>query len=95
MSIEPIGKILKKIKRRFDADPENWQVVSGVDKLGNKDLFIGQQPRLWQIKSKPLSPLTSIAMGTSVRHLMTILMNVLASSLQRTLTSFWNARASR
>lgn len=69
MSIEPVGKILKKIKRKFDADPENWQVVSGVDKLGNKDLFIGQQPRLWQIKSKPLSPLTSIAIGTSVRRL--------------------------
>ncbi|HMF33355.1 MAG TPA: hypothetical protein VKK79_18155 [Candidatus Lokiarchaeia archaeon] len=65
MTIEPVGKIIKKIKRRFDEDPENWQAVAGVDNLGNNDLFIGQQPRLWQIKSKPLSPFTSIAMGTS------------------------------
>jgi len=67
--IEPVGKMLKKIKRRFDDDPENWHVVAGVDKLGNKDLFIGQQPNLWQIKSKPLSPFTSVAMGMQARRL--------------------------
>jgi hypothetical protein len=64
MSIEPVGKVLKTIKKKFDQDPENWHAVAGVDKLGNKDLFIGQQPNLWQIKSKPLSPFTSVAMGT-------------------------------
>ncbi len=68
-NIEPVGKMLKRIKRRFDNDPENWHVVAGVDNLGNKDLFIGQQPNLWQIKSKPLSPFTSVAMGTQARRL--------------------------
>ncbi len=67
--IEPIDAQFRKIKRRFDDDPKDWRVLSDIDTRGNKDMFINQREDLWQIKTKPLSPITGIARSCHVRNL--------------------------
>ncbi len=67
--IEPIDAQFRKIKRRFDDDPKDWRVLSDIDARGNKDMFINQREDLWQIKTKPLSPITGIARSCHVRNL--------------------------
>lgn len=69
VEIEPIDAQFRKIKRRFDDDPKDWHVLSDVDPRGNKDMFISQREDLWQIKTKPLSPITGIARSCHVRNL--------------------------
>ena len=51
---EPLGNIIKGIKKKYDKDKENWKVMGGVDKVGNTDLIISQNPNLWWIKSKAI-----------------------------------------
>ncbi len=69
VDIEPIDAQFRKIKRKFDDDQNDWRVLSSMDPLGNKDLFISQRDDLWQIKTKPLSPVTGIASSCHVRNL--------------------------
>ncbi|NMC05005.1 MAG: hypothetical protein GYA24_07335 [Candidatus Lokiarchaeota archaeon] len=66
---EPIDAQFRKIKRRFDDDPKDWRVLSDIDARGNKDMFINQRGDLWQIKTKPLSPMTGVARSCHVRNL--------------------------
>jgi hypothetical protein len=44
-------------------------VLSDVDARGNKDLFISQRSDLWQVKTKPLNPVSGIAMSSHARNL--------------------------
>jgi hypothetical protein len=67
--IEPIDAQFRKIKRRFDDDPKDWRVLSDIDARGNKDMFINQREDLWQIKTKPLNPISGIARSCHVRNL--------------------------
>jgi len=60
---EMIGRILQKIKKKYDKDPENWKVMGGVDQMGNKDLIISQDPSAFWIKSKTIDPYRSISFG--------------------------------
>ena len=69
VEIEPIDAQFRKIKRKFDDDKADWRVLSSLDPRGNKDLFISQRDDLWQIKTKPLSPVTGIASTCHVRNL--------------------------
>ncbi|MEX2680593.1 MAG: hypothetical protein Q6373_003285 [Candidatus Sigynarchaeota archaeon] len=69
VEIEPIDAQFRKIKRRFDEDPKDWRVLSDIDPRGNKDMFISQREDLWQIKTKPLSPITGIARSCHIRNL--------------------------
>ena len=69
VKIEPIDAQFRKIKKKFESDPKDWRVLSDIDPKGNKDLFINQRDELWQIKTKPLSPVTGIASSCHVRNL--------------------------
>lgn len=69
MKIEPVDAQFRKIKKRFDEDPRDWRVLTDVDTHGNKDMFISQRDELWQLKSKPLSPVAGIARSCHVRDL--------------------------
>ena len=66
---ETLGRIIKGIKKKYDKDKENWKVYGGVDKNGNSDLLIGQDPNLWYIKSKNIDPFRAISYG---KHLTSI-----------------------
>ncbi|MFX0100110.1 MAG: hypothetical protein ACFFCS_11060 [Candidatus Hodarchaeota archaeon] len=44
-------------------------MLSDVDARGNKDLFISQRNDLWQVKTKPLNPVSGIARSCHARNL--------------------------
>ena len=69
MKVAPIDAAFRKIKKKFDDDPKDWRVLSDVDDKGNKDLFISQRNELWQVKTKPLNPVSGIARSCHARNL--------------------------
>ncbi|MHA1734228.1 MAG: hypothetical protein ACTSU5_20005 [Promethearchaeota archaeon] len=64
-----IDDVIRRIKKRFDQDPEDWRVYGGRDQRGNSDIFIQQHPHIWQIKLKPVDPFRNIAFGSPARRL--------------------------
>ena len=70
---EALGNIIKGIKKKYDKDKENWRVMGGVDKVGNTDLIISQNPNLWWIKSKAIdqNPMNqrAISYGKELRNI--------------------------
>lgn len=64
-----IADVIKRIKNKYDEDPEDWRVYGGQDPSGNQDIFIQHAPKIWQIKYKPINPLRSVAFGSPVRRL--------------------------
>lgn len=68
---EPLGNIIKGIKKKYDKDKENWKVMGGVDKVGNTDLIISQNPNLWWIKSKAIdgTGFRNISYGKELRNI--------------------------
>ena len=37
---EPIDHVMRKIKKKYDTDQENWNVIGNADKDGNREMFI-------------------------------------------------------
>ena len=66
---EALSNIIKSIKKKYDKDKENWKVMGGVDKAGNTDLIISQNPDLWWIKSKAIDPIRAISYGKELRNI--------------------------
>ena len=69
---EALSNIIKGIKKKYDRDKENWKVMGGVDKVGNSDLIISQNPNLWWIKSKAIDmgyPNRAISFGKELRNI--------------------------
>ena len=67
--IAPIKSIVKKMKKEYDKDPKDWSIIGTHDEQGNNDTFIGKKPNTFWLKSKQLSPYSSLSMGTVVRNL--------------------------
>lgn len=67
--IAPIKTVMKKIKKEYDKDSKDWRVISSNDNEGNLDTFITKKPDAYWLKSKMLSPYSSITMGSVVRNL--------------------------
>jgi len=67
--IKPVKEIIKKIKRKYDSDPEDWRVTGCNDKNGNLDTFITHPPNTFWLKSKAINPFSAISYGSVVRHL--------------------------
>ena len=67
--VKPIQPIVKKMKKEYDKDPKDWNVVSSKDSHGNSDTFIQKKPNTYWLKSKMLSPYSSLSMGTIVRNI--------------------------
>ncbi len=67
--IAPIKPIIKKLKKEYDKDPNDWRVIGSKDDQGNTDTFITKKPNAYWLKSKMLSPYSSLTMGTIVRNI--------------------------
>ncbi|MFO8018886.1 MAG: hypothetical protein R6U96_09635 [Promethearchaeia archaeon] len=67
--VAPISHIVKRMKKEYDKDPKNWRVVGFKDEKGNDDTFITKKPNTYWLKSKQLSPFSSLSMGSVVRNI--------------------------
>ena len=67
--IAPIKPIIKKLKKEYDKDPNDWRVIASKDEHGNTDTFITKKPNAYWLKSKMLSPYSSLSMGSIVRNI--------------------------
>lgn len=67
--VAPIGSVMKKLKKEFDKDKNDWRVLGSKDKDGNVDTIISKKPNHYWLKSKQLSPFSALSMGTVVRNL--------------------------
>ncbi len=67
--VAPIKPIIKKLKKEYDRDPTDWRVIGSNDEHGNTDTFITKKPNAYWLKSKMLSPYSSLSMGTIVRNI--------------------------
>jgi hypothetical protein len=65
--VAPIRPVIKKMKKEFDKDPNGWGVIGSNDEEGNYDTFITKKPNTYWLKSKALSPYSSLSMGSVVR----------------------------
>ncbi len=67
--VAPVSKIVKKMKKEYDRDPKDWRVIGSKDEHGNLDTFINRKPNSYWLKSKQLSPFSSLSMGTIIRNI--------------------------
>jgi len=67
--IAPIKPIIKKLKKEYDKDPNDWRVIGSTDEQGNTDTFITKKPNAYWLKSKMLSPYSSLSMGSVIRNI--------------------------
>jgi len=67
--VAPIKPIIKKLKKEYDKDRNDWRVIGSRDDQGNTDTFITKKPNAYWLKSKMLSPYSSLTMGTIVRNI--------------------------
>ncbi len=67
--VAPIKPIIKKLKKEYDKDPNDWRVIGSKDEHGNTDTFITKKPNAYWLKSKMLSPYSSLSMGSIVRNI--------------------------
>jgi hypothetical protein len=67
--VAPIRPIIKKMKKDFDKDPNGWGLIGSNDEEGNSDTFITKKPNTYWLKSKSLSPYSSLSMGSVVRNI--------------------------
>ncbi|MBN1802495.1 MAG: hypothetical protein JW891_13370 [Candidatus Lokiarchaeota archaeon] len=66
---EPISEVVKKMKKEYDKDPKDWWLIGSNDKEGNTDTFVRKSPNAFWLKSKQLSPYSSLSMGSVVRNI--------------------------
>lgn len=66
---EDISVIMKKIKKKWDADPENWSVLGNVDKDGNREMLISQQPNSYWLKMRTLTSQSNMAYGKELTRI--------------------------
>lgn len=67
--VAPISNIMKKMKKQYDKDPKDWRLIGSKDKDGNDDTFIYKKPNSFWLKSKQISPFSSLSMGTHIRNI--------------------------
>ncbi|MHA1150525.1 MAG: hypothetical protein ACTSR8_20085 [Promethearchaeota archaeon] len=67
--VAPIGPIVKKMKKEYDKDPKNWNLIGSMDKDGNADTLITKKPNTYWLKSKMLSPYSALSMGSIVKNI--------------------------
>lgn len=66
---EPIDKIMRKIKKKWDKDPEGWSVLGNVDRDGNREMFINQAPNSYWLKMRTLTSQSNMAYGKELRNI--------------------------
>ena len=66
---DSIEKTIKKIKKKWDQDKENWIVLSGTDRDGNQEFLIDQAPNSYWLKMRKISDRSSMALGKELRNI--------------------------
>lgn len=66
---KPIDSIIRKIKKKWDKDKENWSIFSNYDRDGNKEMFITQAPNSYWLKMKTVTARSKMAYGVEVKNL--------------------------
>ena len=66
---EPIEHIMRKIKRKWDEDKENWKVLSNLDRDGNQEMLISQDPNTYWLKSRTISAHRNMSYGQELTNL--------------------------
>ncbi len=70
LQAKPIASVMKKMKKEYDnSNKKDWRVISSTDEDGNTDTFITKKPNAYWLKSKQLSPYSSLSMGSIVRNI--------------------------
>jgi hypothetical protein len=66
---KPIDSIIRKIKKKWDADKENWSILSNHDRDGNKEMLITQAPNSYWLKMKTVTARSQMAYGKEIKNL--------------------------
>ena len=66
---KPIDSILRKIKKKWDKDKENWSIISNHDRDGNKEMLITQAPNSYWLKMKTITSRSKMAYGVEIKNL--------------------------
>ena len=66
---KPLDSIIRKIKKKWDMDKENWSILSNHDKDGNKEMLITQAPYSYWLKMKTVTARSQMAYGVEVKNL--------------------------
>ena len=66
---KPIDSIIRKIKKKWDVDKENWSILSNHDKDGNKEMLITQAPNSYWLKMKTVTARSKMACGVEIKNL--------------------------
>ena len=61
---KPIDSIIRKIKKKWENDKENWEIISNHDRDGNKEMLITQSPNSYWLKMKTVTARSYIKMNT-------------------------------
>ena len=69
MEATHVSDVVKKMKKDYDKDPKDWRLIGSNDKDGNTDTFITKAPNAYWLKSKKLSPYSSLSMGSVIRNI--------------------------
>lgn len=67
--VEPIDGVIRKIKKKWDQDPENWSVLGNIDKDGNNEMLISQAPNTWWLKMRAVNAYQNMAFGKELTNL--------------------------
>lgn len=66
---KPIDSIIRKIKKKWDMDKENWSIISNYDRDGNKEMLITQAPNSYWLKMKTITARSQMACGKEIKNL--------------------------
>ena len=66
---KPIDSIIRKIKKKWDKDKENWSIISNHDRDGNKEMLITQAPNTYWLKMKTVTARSQMAYGVEIKNL--------------------------
>ena len=66
---KPIDQVIRKIKKKWDSDPENWSVLSNIDRDGNREMLISQAPNTYWLKMRAISPISTMTYGRELTNI--------------------------
>jgi hypothetical protein len=62
-------KIRGEIARRYDKDPQGWNVLVGKDRAGFFDVVISHGREAWQVKEYQVNPYKFVGLGSRIPNL--------------------------
>lgn len=67
MRTKPAKDLMKEMKKRYDKNPKEWRVLTGLDSKNRYDTFISSgDKRLWQMKAEQVGQNEIVGVGMKV-----------------------------